>query len=363
MKICFLAGANSVHSHRWIRYFVNKGYEIYWISLMPSIEPFSETISFYDIGPLSTNPIDVFIQVLKARQLIKKIKPNLLHIHSAGTYGLIGVLSGFHPFIVTTWGSDVLIRGQSLIKRPIIRFVLKKSDLITCDADHMINAMSKLGIDSKKMKLIYFGVEPDKFKPGLKDKNLLAKWDVGDSPTVISLRNLEPVYDIETLIKSIPLVLEKIPETKFIIAGIGSQEEHLKRLAESLRVINSIRFVGRYSHLELPNYLSSTDVYVSTSLSDAGIAASTAEAMASNLPVIVTDSGENRKWIKDGENGFVIPIKNPKILAEKIIYLFEHDEIRKKISENGREIINEKNNYYKEMGKMEEIYEEIIKNS
>jgi glycosyltransferase involved in cell wall biosynthesis len=102
------------------------------------------------------------------------------------------------------------------------------------------------------------------------------------------------------------------------------------------------------------------DVYVSTSLSDAGIAASTAEAMACGLPVIVTDVADNRDWVEDGDNGFVIPVKSPKLLAEKIIYLLKNENIRKKFGKSGRKIIEERNNYYKEMEKMENIYEKLM---
>jgi glycosyltransferase involved in cell wall biosynthesis len=111
---------------------------------------------------------------------------------------------------------------------------------------------------------------------------------------------------------------------------------------------------------EFPNVLASCDIYVSTSLSDAGISAATAEAMASGLPVVITDFGDNKKWVIDGENGFVIPIKDHRILAEKIVYLLHNKEERIKMGENGRQLIEEKNNYYKEMAKVEQIYSNLI---
>ncbi len=103
------------------------------------------------------------------------------------------------------------------------------------------------------------------------------------------------------------------------------------------------------------------DVYVSTSLSDAGIDASTAEAMACGLPVVVTDVADNKKWVDNGVNGFVVPVKDPKSLAEKIIYLLQNEDIRKKFGKINRKIIEERNNYYKEMKKMEDIYKELIR--
>jgi glycosyltransferase involved in cell wall biosynthesis len=104
-----------------------------------------------------------------------------------------------------------------------------------------------------------------------------------------------------------------------------------------------------------------SDVYVSTSLSDAGISASTAEAMACGLPVVVTDTGENEKWVDNGKNGFVVSVKQPEILAKKIIYLLKNKEAGKKMGENARKVIEERNDYYREMGEMEEIYKKLTK--
>ncbi|HCJ67782.1 MAG TPA: hypothetical protein DHV62_10840 [Elusimicrobia bacterium] len=82
--------------------------------------------------------------------------------------------------------------------------------------------------------------------------------------------------------------------------------------------------------------------------------------MACGLPVIITDSGENRIWVENGKNGFLAPIRNPEILAEKIVYLLRNEEIRKKIGENPRKTIEERNNYYKEMEKMGKLYEKVL---
>jgi len=118
--------------------------------------------------------------------------------------------------------------------------------------------------------------------------------------------------------------------------------------------------VGLVLNDDLPGYLRLADIYVSTSLSDGGIASSTAEAMACGLPVVITNTGDNREWVKDEENGFLIPVKNPEILAEKIIYLLGNKDVCKKLGHNGREIIIKRNNYYKEMAKMEGIYYKLV---
>lgn len=361
MKLCFLASAASIHSYRWIKFFADKGYETYWISLTSNIFGDINGVRFYQFREFPAKVLDVLFNVVLVRRLIKKINPDILHAHYAGIYGILGALSGFHPYILTAWGSDVLIVPNSRTAKPLIKFVLKGADLITCDADHMKDAIVKLGVSASKIKIIYFGVDTKKFSPGLKDENIIKELGIQDSLVVISLRNLEPIYNIETLIKAIPLVLKEISNVKFIIAGKGSEEKKLKRLVKKLGLESNIKFVGFIPNYELPTYLRVADVYVSTSLSDAGIAASTAEAMACKLPVVVTNTGENKKWIQDNKGGYLIPIKTPKILAEKIICLLEDENRRRSFGEINRKTIEEKNDYYKEMIKVKKIYEEIVK--
>lgn len=339
MKIAFLVNEESSHSPKWTRYF-QKNHEIYILKLKRT----------------KSKALEVLINIFSIRKQIKEIKPDILHVHYAGVNGLLGALSNFHPLVITAWGSDILINSKRIVVKPLLKFILDKADLITCDAEHMVKAITNLGIDRKRIRIIYFGVDTLKFSPGPKNEELMQKLKTMDDKIIISLRNLKPIYDIETIIKSAPIVLKEIPEAKFIIGASGPQEEYLKKLAKDLNVAKNVKFIGRIQDTELPSYLRIADVYVSTSLSDAGISSATAEAMACGLPVIVTDTGENKNWIKEGENGFIIPIKAPQALAEKIVYLLRNKDIIRKFGELSRRIIEERNNYYVEMAKMEAIY-------
>lgn len=332
MKICYLINQGDNHAMRWIKYLEGLGYE-----MIP--------LKIFRCGIKSLEIIINFIPVLIQ---IKIKKPDVLHAYYAGVNGVLGALSGFHPFVLTAEGSDILITRKSKLIRPLIEFVLKKADLITCDAYHMKNAMINLGAEHSKIEIIYFGVDIEKFFPGNKK----------GGPKVISLRNLEPIYDVETFIKAIPLILKEVPETKFIVAGHGPEEKKLKKLAFSLKIEDKITFIGWVSEEELIKNLQESDVYVSTSLSDAGIAASTAEAMACGLPVVVSDFGDNAQWVKK-EGGFLFPLQDFKQLAEKVTFLLKDKELRLKRGKFNRELIEKKNNQKIEMEKMKKIYEKF----
>ena len=360
MRICFLATADSIHSKKWIEFFTKRGHEIHWITLTPNYFGEIKNVKIYFFKKYPGKALDIALNVIPIRRLIKKINPDILHAHYAGVNGVLAALSGFHPFVLTAWGSDILITVKSKIVKPLIKFALNKADLITCDAGHMEEAIIKLGADAAKIKIINFGINVEKFSPHAKDENLIKELKIQDSSVIISLRNFEPIYNIETLIRAIPIVVKELPKAKFIIAGKGQEEERLKNLVKNLKIEENVRFIGFIRNDDLPRYLRTADIYVSTSLSDAGIAASTAEAMACGLPVVITTTGENEKWVKDGEGGCLIPIKNPGTLAQKLIYLMKNENLRKEAGLINRKTIEEKNNYYEEMGKMEKIYKYLI---
>jgi glycosyltransferase involved in cell wall biosynthesis len=361
MKICYVGSAASIHTERWVEYFAEKGHEVHWISLDPSVFNRIENVTYYEIRQFPLKVFNILAVIFKMKKLIKTIDKQVLHIHYAGTNGLVGSLSGFHPRIITAWGSDVLIAGRSGIKRPLVKFVLNKADLITCDADHMKKTMIRMGIHEKKIRIIYFGTDTTKFNRRPKNEALRKQLAAQDGPIIISLRSLEPVYDVESLIRAAPLVLSRIPNASFVVGGEGSQMNSLKELAESLGVSKNVRFTGIIANHMLPDYLNLSDIYVSTSLSDAGLAASTAEAMACALPVVVTDSGENSLWVKDGEGGFLVPVKNPVVLSEKILYLLKNPHKSRQYGLFNRRIIQKRNNYRIEMGKMERLYHEVVR--
>lgn len=364
MHICYLGNAAAIHVQRWVNYLAERGWKVDLITWHPpsKYHKIHPDVSVHRIL-FPPHYITRYGALLEITRLIIKIRPEIVHACNISTFGtlagLYNCLSGFKPIVLTAFGSDILIDAKSY-KKWLIKYALKKADSITCDAEHIREELIGLGADPQKISLIYFGTDIQKFSPKQNGEIIREKMTVNDSPMIISLRNLEPIYNIESLIKAIPTVLKEVPEAKFVIVGRGSQEGKLKELANSLRVSDNIRFIGFIANNELPEYIASANIYVSTSLSDAGLAASTAEAMACELPVIITDFGDNKKWVENNVNGFLIPLKDPNSLADKIIYLIKNPDVRRVFGNRSRKIIEEKNNYFTEMDKIETIYIDLI---
>jgi L-malate glycosyltransferase len=293
---------------------------------------------------------------MAVRRWIREFGPDLVHVHYLGFYGVLALLSGAQPLVATAWGSDVLF-ARSIPRRALVRAILRRADVITCDAQHMVRAIQEIA-GGVHVDVINFGIDTKRFAPRSPDLAALATLGVGakQGPVVLSLRSLLPVYDVETMVRAAPAILSAHPGAVVLIVGDGPERPRLEALNREQGTERGVRFLGRIPNHLLPELLAIADVYVSTSLSDAGLSASTAEAMACEIPVVVTDSGENRLWVDSGVNGVVIPVSDPKALAGAVDGLLRDPDHRRRMARAGRAVIVERNDFETEMGRMERIY-------
>lgn len=369
LRLCYIGSLSNVHTRRWAGFFAQQGHEVHIIATMPRQDSEPSDIKVYSLATHRTGNhlLDLFLaalslssRVAELRRLFRVIAPDIVHVHYVNEAALFSVVAGLRPLVLTAWGSDIVISPEkSWIRRQAVKYTLKRADLITCDADHVKRRIVHFGVNPEKVKVIFFGTDVARFQPGQRDRALRKRWAPAGGPVVISIRSLEPIYDLESFVRAIPPVRARFPEATFLIGGSGSLAGALRELAVKLGVEQNVRFLGVLSQEELPTYLASSDVYVSTALSDGGIAASTAEAMASGLPVVITDVGDNRQWVEDAVNGFLVPLRDPQTLAERVMRLLEARDLRACMGSAGRQVIVNRNNWHKEMLRMEELYQAL----
>jgi len=284
-----------------------------------------------------------------------KNKCSLIHAHWAIPTGLIGTWVGSllsKPLIVTIHGSDLrMALERPGFLRKIFVFVCHHATHLNCVSNGQKKEMEQLGILGEKISTIPMGIDQSFLEAGRKRRGKLN----GQSHTVLSNRNLLPLYNVSLLIRAIPIVLKEEPETKFLIAGDGPEKEALERKVKNLNINSSVTFLGRVPHEQMPNLLSQADIYVSTSLDD-GTSVSLLEAMASGAFPVVTDIPANREWITNAENGFLIPIENENILAMRIVEAIHNKELLTKANEKNRMIIKDKAHWKENIIKMVNIY-------
>ena len=134
----------------------------------------------------------------------------------------------------------------------------------------------------------------------------------------ISTRTWEPVYAIDVLVAAFALVRDEKPSARLLLLGNGSRQEEIRAQIADLALDDFIHAPGRVSQDALPDYFRSANAYVSSALSD-GTSVSLLEAMASGLPVIVSDSYGNLEWVEPGTNGELARPGDPESLAEAML--------------------------------------------
>jgi glycosyltransferase involved in cell wall biosynthesis len=371
MKICLIADGTSLHTQKWANYLVSLEHEVHVIAERFNInyEGFDDRITKYQLIHFSpglwklTRFFAGALWIYQTYRLIHRLRPDILNAHYVNTAGYLGAICGFHPLVITAWGSDILIvPKQNRILGAFTKWALKRADLVMCVSLQMKEVIIKMGIQPDRIMVTPIGVNCHQFRPEvLSDSVLFPKLSENHILRVISTRNLTPTYDVETLIKAAPTILRMAPKSEFIILGDGESKKELHNLVENLDVAGKVSFRGFVPRNDLPMYLNSSDIYVSTSLSD-GASISLLEAMACGLPCVVSDIPANRPWISEGENGLLFQPGDYNELAAKILSLLDNKELRTRMGLAARQRVIEKGNEKTEMAKVEEAYIQLVKN-
>jgi glycosyltransferase involved in cell wall biosynthesis len=239
--------------------------------------------------------------VLLLRRVLSNIKPQALIGCNGLYYGFYAALSKFKPFILFIWGSEVLVWPKFFFLRALVKYSIKKADLVLVDSFIQYKACVALGCNPDKIVVIPWldsKEMEENVKKAREEKDVFRKifgWKPNDI-VVISTRWHEKIYNIETLIKSIPIVIQNVPNIRFLLLGKGSLTSKLIGMVREMGLDEIVRFIGTVPHDKIFYYLRNSDIYVSTSLSD-GTSASLLEAMITGLACVVSDIPGNREWI------------------------------------------------------------------
>jgi len=308
------------------------------ITTMPDLVPATNLHPFEGARKHILTPI----RALTFKKYASGVKPDALIGCWATTYGFYAAYSNLHPFVLFVWGSDVLVFPWKFVPlRTLVRYALRKADVVVVDSDVQKKAVVRLGCESDKI-LRFPWVKLNGFESNVKQK-FEGRKELGwteDDIVVISMRDHNPVYGVNYLIEAIPFILEQESKAKFLILGEGELTSQFKQRVRKQIAQGSVRFLGKAPHEDVAKYLNAADIYVSTSFSD-GTSASLLEAMACSTTPIVTAISGNKEWIQDGWNGYLTPTRDVNQLAQKIVFLAKNEEVAT-LNDTIRDVISQK---------------------
>lgn len=302
-----------------------------------------------------------FSSVLKLRKISKKINPDLIHLHGirAGWLGVLAVFGLKQKLIYTEhlYTRDyhlknglrewLQLKGLSYILK-VVRIILAPSEAVR---DFLLK---KFKLKAKKIKVVYNGLEDiaSGQKRGLSPRKATACNVVRDDPRVGFIGSLNYQKGIETLLAAFKLVNRRHPEVGLEIIGNGPLKNKLLRQADG-----NIIFLG--AQKDIKKYLAAWRFIVIPSRSES-FGQTALEAFMFEKPVIVARVGGLIEVVKDGETGLFFDPNDKNELAEKIIYLFTHQDLAQAMGAKGRLSYEKFFTADKMVGTIEKIYKKVI---
>jgi len=368
MKVAFLANGRSVQIMNWVRYFSDRGHDVHLITF--TAKPI-EGVKIHELRYFGKPAYP--LRIWEIRRAVKKIDPDILHAHYISHYGVYAALSGFHPLILSAWGSDISVDPEkSRIHKFFVKLALKKADIVHTSDEIGRKRLIELGCDPRKVFVQNWGVDTNRFSPEARSQSLRRSLGIDDMYSVLCARWWRPNYRVDVFIRAMPLVSKKIPDIKFILLGGGPLGSKLKELARRLGVYEDIVFVGKVPEEEMPKYLASVDVYVDTSsdyrvgvLGDVvvargggGMGQTTRQVMACGTPHVLSDNINVRS--ADWFQGLMYKQLDHRDLAEKIVQLLRDEKLRREVGEKSRKVALEICDLEKTMNKWETLYHKLM---
>jgi glycosyltransferase involved in cell wall biosynthesis len=228
--------------------------------------------------------------------------------------------------------------------------VFKNADRIICLTRSDAEEIAGFGCPLNKIRLVPNAVDSEFFKPGDEREDNLIVW-VG---------RFVPEKGVEYLVEAARILVDKHRDVKFLLIGYGPLKTKIIRLVYNYGLLGkSVHFVGPLSREEIAKILSKATVFVFPSLRE-GLPLSVLEAMACSLPVVGSDIPGVNDVVMHGENGFLVPPKEAKALANGILVLLNDGNIRRSFGKNARQLIVEKYEWNIVINKIEKVYNEAI---
>lgn len=306
----------------------------------------------------------------KIKQIIEEFKPDIVHTHAAkaGALGRKAAKACGVPVIVHTFHGHVFHSYFGKVKTNIFKFIerrlAKKSDGIIAISDIQKQEIANVHkiCPSNKIKVIPLGFDLDKFqKETSKREDVRKKYNLQKEEIAIAIiGRLAPIKNHALFLSVVKDVLKKTSKkVKFFIVGDGEERANIEeRVADlnaefkdAILMTSWIKNIGEFN--------AGMDIICLTSNNE-GTPVSLIEAQAGNLAVVSTDVGGVRDIVKEGETGYIVPKNNVNLFSEKLLFLIEDDETRKRFSENGWNFVREKFHYTTLVKNVNEYYKELL---
>jgi len=287
--------------------------------------------------------------------IFRKEKPQIVHTHASLSARLAARMAGV-KIINTKHCMDSRKTGIKKLAASYLNNSL--SDGIIAVSAAVKQNMADNGVHEDKISVIYGGVSPARELSTEEKSRVRKHWGIAAEDIVVGIvARLAEVKGHKNFIDAAEIISRDNAEVKFLIAGIGPKEQELKELVSERGLADRVVFTGFIENIyEIFNII---DINVISSLSEA-LCLSLVEGMFVGKPSIGTNTGGIPEVIKDGYNGYLVPVGDSSMLADAILKLVRDPILRKTMGEKGRKLSKGHFTADAMARGIEELYETIL---
>lgn len=297
------------------------------------------------------------------KKILESEKYDLIHTHTpvASAISRLACKGVRNVKVIYTAHGFHFHKGASvknwLIYYPIEKYLSKYTDcLITINEEDYRTAIDRK-FKSKGIKIVHgMGVDLNIFEPQTIEKRNSVRKDYGyseDDFILFYAAELNSNKHQGLLIDTISTLKNRIPNIKLLLAGSGVLEEQYKEQARDLKLNKNIEFLGFRS--DVKDLLTLSDIAVASSKRE-GLPVNVMEAMATGLPLVVTNVRGHRDLVQNDVNGYVVGLDDTEGFSNSIEKLYNDRKLRNQLGSKSIELVK-KYSLENVIGEMEEIYE------
>lgn len=296
-------------------------------------------------------------RIWKLYQIARREKFDIVHGHLYNGQVLGSIMARMVniPYVTTIHNTRSSAKRVSFVRRFLINHTMKyHTNRLIAVGDSVANSDTYAGY---KFDIITNAVE---MMPEISDseKSLILQDIIGNNKALIliAVGKLIPQKAFPDLISAMEIISQNHPHVKLLIAGGGELYDELQTLIKAKGLEDTIFLLG--FRKDIPNLLSASDIFVSSSHWE-GLPVSILEAMASGLPIVATDVGDNSKVVTPSV-GYIIEAHEPGKLAEAMCKLIEDPGKRSQYGKNAKQRIVDHYSVDRWIDKLLTLYQEEI---
>lgn len=292
-------------------------------------------------------------------QLFKREQVDIVHAHMyrANTSATVAARLAGVPVVVThvhsmdTWQT----RRQLWMDKKLHPW---RDRVIAVSEAVRQNYLEKTHVAPEKVITLYNGIDLEEYKIDAVEAEAKRR-ELGLLPehrVVAVVARLVEAKALHFMLEAAAQVVEAVPTVRFLMVGDGPLEAELKAQTERLNLNSHVIFTGRRQ--DVPQIYAASQAAALSSVRE-GFSNVVVEAMTAGLPVVATDVGGNREAVIDGHNGFIVPSRQPQVLAQGLIKLLSDQTLAEAMGRSGRQRAQELFSLEKMVEKTEALYDTL----